>query len=135
MSAPEDVPLSGGAVSRRTIMSMTSAIVALAPSPTLLDDLVRRIRTVIEPKRIILFGSAARGTMGPDSDLDVLVIVADGTHRLRTSQAIYRALAGFAHPKDIVVVTEDDVTQDARKLGTVITPALEEGRELYACAS
>ena len=110
----------------------TANVAPTTPSPALLDDLVRRIRSVIEPRRIVLFGSAARGAMGPDSDLDVLVIAQDGIHRLRTSQAIYRALRGLGHAADIVVVTEDDVAQDFRKLGTIITPALEEGRELYA---
>ena len=114
--------------------TVKAAVASTTPSPALLEDLVRRIRSVIEPKRIVLFGSAARGTMGPDSDLDVLVIVQDGVHRLRTSQAIYRALSGVGHAKDIVVVTESDVAQDFRKLGTIITPALEEGRELYSAA-
>jgi len=57
---------------------MNVAAGTIAPRPVLLDDLVRRIRTVIEPKRILLFGSAARGTMGPDSDLDVLVVAEEG---------------------------------------------------------
>ena len=111
-----------------------TAVPRTMPAPALLDDLVRRIRSVIEPKRIVLFGSAARGTMGPDSDLDVLVVVQDGAYRLRTSQAIYRALSGLGHAKDIVVVTETDVAEDFRKLGTIITPALEEGRDLYTAA-
>ena len=117
-------------------MSTANAVAApTTPDPALLDDLVRRIRSVIDRKRIVLFGSAARGTMGPDSDLDVLVIVQDGVHRLRTSQAIYRALSGLGHAKDIVVVTESDVAHDRRRLGTIITPALEEGREIYAIPS
>ena len=116
-------------------MSTANAVLApTTPSPALLDDLVRRIRSVVEPKRIILFGSAARGTMGPDSDLDVLVVVQDGVHSLRTSQAIYMALAGFGHAKDIVVVTESDVKRHMGKHWNIITPAIEEGRELYAAA-
>ena len=41
--------------------------------PDVLDEIVRRIVEVAEPEEIILFGSAARGTMGPNSDLDLLV--------------------------------------------------------------
>jgi predicted nucleotidyltransferase len=39
-----------------------------------LDEIIRRIVEVAAPERIILFGSAARGEMGPNSDLDLLVI-------------------------------------------------------------
>ena len=113
-------------------MNMTNAVAALVPTQALLDDLVRRIRTVIEPKRIVLFGSAARGTMGPDSDLDVLVVAQDGVHRIHTAQDIHRALARFGQAVDVVVVTEDDVRRHFGKAGTIITPALEEGREIYA---
>ncbi len=101
------------------------------PSPELVADLVRRVRSVVEPRRIVLFGSAARKTMGPDSDLDVLVIAPAGTHRIRTSQAIYRALAGLGHATDIVVVTEEDIRHDLGKIGSIVTPALTEGRDLY----
>ena len=116
-------------------MSTSSAVtVPAAPSPALLTELVRRIRSVIEPRRVVLFGSAARGEMGPDSDLDVLVVVDEGVHRVRTAQEIYLALDGFGEAVDVVVVTEDDVRRSAGKVGTIITPALGEGRSIYAAA-
>ena len=40
----------------------------------LLEEVVRRVVSVAEPERIILFGSAARGEVRPDSDLDLLVV-------------------------------------------------------------
>jgi predicted nucleotidyltransferase len=42
--------------------------------PAVLADIVARIVAVTAPERIILFGSAARGQLGPNSDLDLLVI-------------------------------------------------------------
>ena len=39
-----------------------------------LDDIIRRIVEVAHPEKIILFGSAARGEMGPNSDVDLLII-------------------------------------------------------------
>ena len=81
----------------------------MEPDRQILNMLVKRIVETAQPIRIILFGSAAEGRMGPDSDLDVLVIMQDGTHRRRTAQQVYRCLSGIGVPKDIVVVTQSDV--------------------------
>src|SRR2546428_7345737 len=82
--------------------------ISMQPDPKMIDELVRRIVEVAHPLRIILFGSAARGVMGPDSDIDVLVIVPEGTHRRRTAQHIYRHMIGFPLAVDVVVATEGD---------------------------
>ena len=44
------------------------------PDPAILVDIVRRVVEAAAPEKIVLFGSAARGEMGPDSDYDLLVI-------------------------------------------------------------
>jgi predicted nucleotidyltransferase len=98
----------------------------------ILEDLVRRIVAAVQPKRIILFGSAARGQMHQDSDLDLLVVVPDGTHRRRTAQALYGGLPALGVPKDIVVVTESDVQNYADEPSLIVYAALREGKELYA---
>ena len=100
----------------------------------ILDEAVRRILTVVEPRRIILFGSAARGTVGPDSDLDLLIVMPDGIHRRKTSVEIYRAMRGIGVPKDVIVVTEQDVMAYRYNPSLVLKPALDEGRELYVSA-
>lgn len=97
-----------------------------------LDEVVRRIVATARPLRIVVFGSAARGTMSPHSDLDLLVIMPDDTHRRRTATEIYRALRGIGLPKDVVVITEGDVKKHRDNPSLVIQPALEEGREIYA---
>jgi predicted nucleotidyltransferase len=96
-----------------------------------LDEIVRRIVEVAQPERIILFGSAARGEIGPDSDLDLLVVKA-GVHRRRLAREIYRRLFGIPVPVDVIVVTPQDVQAFQGKVGTIIEPALREGRLLYA---
>ena len=102
-----------------------------ALTPAVLDELTRRIVEAAHPKRIVLFGSAARGDMGPDSDLDVLVIMPDGIHRRQTAKTICRALFNLGWAKDVVVVTEDDVRRYAEEPSLVICPALQEGKEIY----
>ena len=103
----------------------------MQPDPALVEDLVRRIVAVAHPLRIILFGSAARGEMGPHSDLDVLVVVPDGVDRRATARAAYRNMIGLGHPTDIVVATESDLRRYGHNFSLVYSPALREGREIY----
>ena len=98
---------------------------------SLLREIVRRVVEVAEPDRIILFGSAARGQMGPDSDLDLLVVKAGVEHRRRLAQQIHRHMFGIGVPIDIIVVTPEDVRTLGDKVGTIIGPAPREGREIY----
>ena len=107
----------------------------MKPDPRVLDDLVKRIRDAVHPLRIILFGSAARGEMGPDSDLDVLVVMPDGTHRLHTSMNLHRQARGLGVPKDILVATESDVRAAADNPYVVLHDALRDGVELYRAAA
>jgi predicted nucleotidyltransferase len=104
------------------------------PTPQMLKRLVKAIIAVARPTRIILFGSAARGEMGENSDLDVLVIVRQGVHRNRTCDRIYRKLFRIGFAKDIVVVTEEDVDRYGANPYMVIHTALKEGLELYHAA-
>ena len=103
----------------------------MQPDVDLLEELVRRTIQAVQPLRIILFGSAARGDMGPNSDLDVLVVMPDGMHRRKTAQLIRRHLMGLGFAKDIVVVTQSDIEKHGSNPYMIIKPALDEGRELY----
>jgi predicted nucleotidyltransferase len=63
-------------------------------SDTILQDIVQRIVDVAQPERIILFGSAARGEMGPHSDVDVLVVKAGDYNPSHVVGDIYMRLYG-----------------------------------------
>lgn len=99
---------------------------------SILKQILERIVAVVQPQQVFLFGSAARGEMKADSDLDLLVVVPSGCHRRRTAQAIYRNLVGVGFAADIIVVTEDDVRQYRNSEGMIIKPAMDEGKLLYA---
>jgi predicted nucleotidyltransferase len=101
------------------------------PTTSLLDDVVRRIVDAVQPLKIILFGSAARGDMGPDSDLDLLIVIPEGSHRRQTALAAYRALRGLGRPKDVIAVTESDIIEHRENPSLIIKPALDEGRAIY----
>ncbi len=96
-----------------------------------IQEIIRRIVASVHPLRIILFGSAAHGRMSPDSDLDFLVVMPDGTHRRKTAHVIYRALYGVNQSKDIVVATEADISANRDDPGYIYSHALAEGREMY----
>ena len=99
-----------------------------------LKDLVQRILGAVRPRRIILFGSAARDDMTPHSDLDVLVVLPDGADPVAAELAIYRRLWGLRFGADIIAVTERDVERLQANPYVVIHTALKEGRELYRAA-
>ena len=100
--------------------------------PEVIEQLVRRIIEIVHPLRIILFGSAARGEMGPDSDIDVLVVMPEGVHRRRTAQLLYRQIRGLGVPFDILVATPDDLERYKDNIGLIYQSILREGREVYA---
>ena len=101
------------------------------PQP-IIDEMVRRIAERFHPEQIILFGSHATGRAGPDSDVDLLVVMrgVEGWRR-KTATAIDVALMGIDLPTDILVVTPEDVERGRHQISTVMYPALREGKILY----
>ncbi len=103
-------------------------------SPTLdettLAEIIRRIVEVAQPETIILFGSAAQGRMGKNSDVDLLV-VKSGAHRLDLMGQIYRRLHGVRAAVDVLVVTPEDVERYRDSHAVVLAPALRDGKVLY----
>ncbi|MBI4556384.1 MAG: nucleotidyltransferase domain-containing protein [Candidatus Hydrogenedentes bacterium] len=106
----------------------------MKPDQKVVEDAVNRIVTSVHPLSIFLFGSAVRGEMGPDSDLDFLVIVPDGADRIVTTQKLHRQLRGLGHAKDIVVVEQRDVDAYRDNPYLIIHTALTQGKEIYRAA-
>jgi predicted nucleotidyltransferase len=103
----------------------------MSPDPGLLDELVRRTVEAVQPRRIILFGSAARGTMGSDSDLDLLVVMPNSADCRAVTKDLYRRLRGLNQAKDLLVVRQSDLEKHGSDPNLVFSAALAEGRELY----
>src|SRR5271155_883198 len=74
-----------------------------------LTDVVRRVVEAVQPDKIILFGSAARGEMGPHSDVDLLVIKGGKFNFRRKLKDIYPPPCGSGAAVDVVLVTPEDV--------------------------
>lgn len=97
-----------------------------------IQSLVNKIVEEIHPLRVIVFGSAARGEFTPDSDIDLMVIMPDGTHRRKTSQLLYRKIRGRSVPFDILVATPSDLAKHKDNAGLIYSTILKEGMEVYA---
>ena len=95
-----------------------------------LEDIINRIVETVRPEKIILFGSAARGEMGPNSDVDLLIIRKGGHSRKLVGQ-IYRNLHGVGAAVDAVMVSPADVERYKDSHALIIKPALAEGRVVY----
>jgi predicted nucleotidyltransferase len=79
-------------------------------------------------KRVILFGSRAKGNFNKYSDYDLL-IATEKTFSVREKMEISRklriALAEFA--VDIIIKSEDEVKVQKDLIGTIVREALKEG--------
>lgn len=102
---------------------------------TVFVDLTETIVHAIKPQQVILFGSYARGTAGPDSDIDLLIIVEQpfsaSRSRRQTMARLWRLLAHIAAPKDLLLYSCDEVEQWRHTQNHIIARALREGKVLY----
>jgi predicted nucleotidyltransferase len=106
-------------------------VVQVIADESVLQEMVRRLVDAIDPDRIILFGSRARGDARPDSDVDLLVIKDSDEPPHRRVIPAYRALTGLGVPKDIIWRTPSEIRDWAGVQNYVATRALREGRVLY----
>jgi len=117
-------------------------VVMVNISDDVIDRMTQRIVREVDPQRILLFGSRARGEANEQSDVDLLVVEREpfGQNRSRRQEAarIWRCLSEFRIPTDILVysVGEIDLWKDSSY--HVVGRALKEGKVLYEsdrCAS
>lgn len=101
---------------------------------SVINDVVRRITGTENVDRIILFGSAAMGTMTPDSDVDLLVLSPHPRNTREESIRIRRALRGLGVPFDIVVMSSERFEETKSVIGSIAHPAHQHGRIIYEAA-
>ena len=107
-----------------------------AITPEKIKEAVRKIVAFEQPKRVILFGSAARGDTNINSDADFLVVTKDDVESPRKeSVRIRRALRGVSMPMDILVISEERLKELGDRPGLVYREALREGKVLYEAAA
>ncbi len=107
----------------------------MTESDNLLQDVVSATVDAVDPERIILFGSRARGDARPDSDLDLLVVerepFAGSRSRKQELKRIRRALWRFRVPIDVLIYSRDEIEEWRSSAHHVIGRSLREGVILY----
>jgi predicted nucleotidyltransferase len=98
----------------------------------LLDDIIQRIVERIEPEKVYLFGSRARGESDAESDYDLLV-VADmpDVPRRRRSIAVRRLFPRLTRGMDVIVKTPEEFERGAATLNHICSIVQQEGRVVY----
>lgn len=98
----------------------------------LIRRMARRIADQFHPERVILFGSYARGDAGPDSDVDLLVVMDVPGSKREKAVDIGVALHDIPVAKDVIVVRPEEFAWRRHCPGTIERPADTEGKVLYA---
>jgi uncharacterized protein len=106
---------------------------ATATRDAVLEEIVRRLVAAYDPERVYLFGSAARGETGLNSDFDVLLVVPDDASqdRLRSRRA-YEALWGLGAATDVLVMSRSAFEARAGVPTSLPATVLEEGVLVHA---
>jgi uncharacterized protein len=101
-----------------------------------LADMVQAIMGEVDPERIYLFGSHARGEARQDSDVDLLIIVREPFgpehSRFQEINRVYRALSSFRIPNDVLLYSSDEFAKWSQSLNHVVGRCSREGKLLYA---
>lgn len=97
------------------------------------DVLVETLVAKFDPVSIILFGSVAAGSDGPDSDIDLLVVLDDAPLAGRRSKMVElrRATRSVAAPHDLLVTSAADFARNATRPGTTEYEPAQHGVAVY----
>jgi predicted nucleotidyltransferase len=97
-----------------------------------LVEIVKRLVNAYEPLRVYLFGSKARGESGPNSDYDLLLVVADDAPaERRRSRLAYEVLRGTGAAADVLVCTHSYFEPRRSLRASLPGTILREGRLLH----
>lgn len=100
-----------------------------------LDTIVQKIVSSYQPEKIVLFGSAARGRMNAESDIDLFIVKPHQKPRHQRSTEVYDLLWDVDRPPlDVLVYTPEEVQQRLALGDWFVKRVMDEGKVLYGRA-
>ena len=96
-----------------------------------IDQIVRKIADALHPRRIVLFGSRARGDARPDSDIDLMVEMESTERPIERTARAYQATYPAGWPLDLVVFTPEEIEASRSHRYSFVTTIEAEGKVLY----
>jgi predicted nucleotidyltransferase len=100
-------------------------------SDPVVKRVVRIIAEAIHPQKIILFGSRAKGTVRPDSDLDLVIIYAGEKSKRQIKLDIHRLLEPASLPMDLFVLSPEEMLRQRHVANTLAREVAERGVTVY----
>jgi uncharacterized protein len=104
-------------------------------STVAIDAIVAKIVAEIRPLQILLFGSYANGHPTPDSDLDLLIVMATDRTKNKRSTPIRLLFQPMPCSMDVLVFTPEEVDYWKGTTNHIITEAFQTGKMLYDCST
>lgn len=95
------------------------------------DEIVQKIVETFHPRRIVMFGSRARGEQGTDSDLDLFVEMESDKPPRQRVRAMHELFSRRRWAMDLVVYTPEEVERMRNVIGTLLYTIEREGKVLY----
>lgn len=96
-----------------------------------LEEIIDRILKVIQPDKIILFGSRARGESNKQSDYDLMVVSSNVDKEWKVEGQIYKSFIGLDVPVDVIVTTPEKLEKHRNSIGYIYKKVLNEGITVY----
>lgn len=97
----------------------------------LIESITQTIVERFDPRRIILFGSHARGEADTESDLDLFVEMETSSRPPERVSEVSSVFGLRTWPMDLVVYTPQEVERLRNVRGTLLSIIEAEGRVLY----
>jgi len=100
-------------------------------TPIEIDMLVRRIVARIQPQKVIMFGSYAKGTATINSDLDMCVIMETELPMTNRADDLKPLLSQALIPVDVHIYTPEEIEEYGREEFSFVHSILTSGRTVF----